>query len=35
MEFEVKASKSGTIEQINVNAGDQVQSGKVLANWQE
>lgn len=35
MEFEVKASKDGTIGEISVSVGEQVTSGKVLAAWDE
>jgi acetyl/propionyl-CoA carboxylase alpha subunit len=35
MEFEVKAAKEGTISEVNVSVGEQVQSGKVLAHWEE
>lgn len=33
MEFEVKASKEGQITAVNVKQGEQVKSGKILANW--
>ena len=33
MEFEVKASRSGTIADIKVKVGDQVAAGQVLAHW--
>lgn len=35
MEFEVKAAKDGLISEVNVSLGEQVQSGKVLAHWEE
>jgi acetyl/propionyl-CoA carboxylase alpha subunit len=33
MEFEVKASKEGTIKEISVKSGDQVLSGQSLGQW--
>ena len=33
MEFEVKASRSGTIAEVKVKVGEQVAAGQVLAHW--
>ena len=35
MEFEVKASREGQIIEVNVQQGEQVRSGEILANWAE
>jgi len=33
MEFEVKASRAGTIAEVKVKVGDQVTAGQTLAIW--